>query len=499
MSTDAQAAPAAVPAHSPGNRTVFWTFVVTSVAAFMVSLDNLVVTMALPVIRRELHASLADLEWTVNAYTLTFGVFLLTGATLGERYGRRRILTLGLVLFTLASAAAALSTTAGELVAARAVQGIGGALILPLTLTMLSAAVPAERRGAALGVWGAVSGLAVAAGPLIGGAVVDLGTWQWIFWINVPIGLIMIPLAATRLSPGRAERSHLPLDIIGVVLASLGLFGIVFGLVRANTDGWTSPHIIASFVGGAVMLGAFVLWETRAPSPMLPLHLFRGRGFSATNVASVFFSFGMFGSIFLLAQYMQTVQGLSPFEAGLKTLPWTAMPLLVAPIAGPLSDRIGGRPLLIAGLLLQGLGLGWLAAHLTVDTSYSTMVPAFIVSGIGMALFYVPVANVVLGSVPKSMEGVASGTNNALREIGGVFGVSVLASVFAARGGYTSAQDFVNGVSAAVWVGTAVVLVGAVVAVMIPRRRPGAVQVNQPEATTIDTTASGAVEVSSPA
>src|SRR5690242_18429603 len=320
-------------------RRTIWTFAITSIGLFMVTLDNLVVTTALPVIRHDLHASLSQLEWTVNAYTLTFAVLLLTGAALGDRLGRRRMFSIGLTIFTLASAAAALSTSATMLDVARAVQGVGGAIVMPLTLTILSAGVPKERRGLALGLWGGISGLAVAFGPLVGGAVVSGISWHWIFWLNVPIGIVLAPLALARL-----DESHGPatrLDLGGLVLASGGLFGIVWGLVRGNSVGWASGEILGALVGGAIVLGAFVAWELRTEHPMLPMRFFRNRTFTLANVASLFMFFGMFGSIFFIAQFFQTVQGLSPFQSGLRILPWTAMPMLVAPIAGAMSDRIG--------------------------------------------------------------------------------------------------------------------------------------------------------------
>jgi EmrB/QacA subfamily drug resistance transporter len=456
-------------ARLPARTATAWTFVVTSVAAFMVSLDNLVVTTALPSIRTHLHASLGGLEWTVNAYTLTFAVLLMTGATLGERFGRRRVFVAGLTVFTLASAAAALAPSIGALVVARAVQGAGAAVVLPLTLTILSAAVPAERRGAALGVWGAMSGLAVAVGPVVGGAVTEGASWQWIFWLNVPIGLVLIPVAARTLARSRptAERVDLP----GVLLVSLGLLGVVLGLVRGNSHGWTNPSVLGSLLGGAVLVAAFVAWQRRARSPMLPLGLFARRGFAAANAASFLFSAGMFGSIFLLAQFLQTAQGYSPLQAGLRTLPWTAMPLLVAPIAGPVSDRIGGRPLLVSGLALQAGGLAWLASVSTATVAYSSLVLPFVLSGVGMALFFVPVANTVLGSVRPEDEGVASGANNAIRELGGVFGIAVLSSVFTATGSYASPATFTHGVTSAVWVGAVIVAAACAAAALIPRRR----------------------------
>jgi EmrB/QacA subfamily drug resistance transporter len=439
-----------------------WTFAITSVALFMVTLDNLVVSTALPVIRVDLNASLPQLEWTVNAYTLTFAVLLLTGAALGDRFGRRRMFAVGLAIFTLASAAAALAPSAEVLNVARAVQGLGAAIVLPLTLTILSAAVPAERRGVALGAWGGIGGLAVAFGPVVGGAVVDGISWHWIFWLNVPIGLVLVPLALSRLgeSFGPAKR----LDLAGLGLVSAGLLGIVWGLVRGNELGWTSAEIVAALVVGAIVTALFVLWEIRVAEPMLPMRFFRNRTFALTNVASLFMYFGMFGSIFLLAQFFQTVQGYSPFGSGLRVLPWTAMPIFVAPIAGALSDRVGGHRLMGVGLSLQAVGLAWLAAVSTPTTPYAELVLPFAISGIGMGLFFAPVANIVLSSVRPEEEGQASGANNAIRELGGVFGVAVLASVFAHYGGYASGSSFVDGMTPAVYIGAAVVALGAVAA-----------------------------------
>jgi EmrB/QacA subfamily drug resistance transporter len=456
-----------------------WTFAITSVALFMVTLDNLVVTTALPVIRKDLHASLGQLEWTVNAYTLTFAVLLLTGAALGDRFGRRLMFSIGLGIFTVSSAAAAMAGSMLALDLARAAQGVGGAIVTPLTLTILSAAVPPERRGLALGAWGGIGGLAVAMGPLIGGAVVEGISWQWIFWLNVPIGLILAPLAFLRL-----RESHGPaggLDLVGVGLASAGLFGIVWSLVRANTVGWGSAEIVGSLVGGSVVLALFVLWELRARAPMLPMRFFRNRAFTLTNVASLFMFFGMFGSIFLLAQFFQTVQGYSPLQAGVRILPWTAMPIFIAPIAGALSDRIGGQRIMGVGLALQAIGLAWISTVTTPTTPYSEVVIPFFISGIGMALFFAPVANVVLSAVRREEEGQASGAANAIRELGGVFGVAVLASIFAHYGGYLSAQDFVDGLRPAVWVGSAIVGVGSVLAFLVPSHARAKDEVLEPE------------------
>jgi EmrB/QacA subfamily drug resistance transporter len=458
-------------------RSMLWTLAITSVALFMVSLDNLVVTTALPVIRRDLHATISQLEWTVNAYTLTFAVLLLTGAALGDRFGRRRLFALGLLLFTGASALAAVSTSANALDVARALQGVGGAIVTPLTLTILSAAVPANRRGLALGVWGGIGGLAIAIGPLVGGAIVSGISWHWIFWVNVPIGLVLAPLALARLEETRGtDRS---LDLPGLVLASSGLLGIVWGLVRGNAHGWTSIGVVAPIVLGALVVAAFVAWELRARTPMLPMHFFRDRTFALTNVASLLMFFGMFGSIFLLAQFFQTVQGMSPLQSGLRILPWTAMPIFIAPIAGALSDRIGGQLLMTVGLTLQSAGLIWIAAVTTTTTPYSSLVIPFMLSGAGMALFFAPVANVVLSSVRPEQEGKASGATNAIRELGGVFGVAVLASVFAQAGGYRTATTFAQGTTTAVYVGGGIVALGAVAAALIKRRPAQVVEVEE--------------------
>jgi EmrB/QacA subfamily drug resistance transporter len=434
----------------------------------MVSLDNLVVTTALPVIRHELHASISQLEWTVNAYTLTFAVLLLTGAALGDRFGRRRMFVLGLLLFTGASALAALSTSANVLDIARALQGIGGAIVMPLTLTILSAAVPAERRGLALGIWGGIGGLAIALGPLVGGAIVSGVSWNWIFWLNVPIGLALAPLAYRRLEESKGADSSL--DLPGLGLASAGLLGVVWGLVRGNEAGWTSLQIVGPIVAGVLLVAAFVVWESRTETPMLPLEFFRNRTFALTNVASLFMSFGMFGSIFFLAQFFQTVQGYSPLQSGLRILPWTAMPMLIAPLAGAVSDRIGGQRLMAAGLALQAAGLLWIAAISTTTTPYIDLVGPFMLSGFGMSLFFAPVANVVLSAVRPEHEGKASGANNAIRELGGVFGVAVLAAVFSRVGGYQTAEAFTHGMNVAVTIGGSLVAVGALAALLANKR-----------------------------
>ena len=446
-----------------------WTFAISSIALFMVTLDNLVVTTAIPVIRTDLHASLSSLEWTVNAYTLTFAVLLLTGAALGDRFGRRRLFAIGITIFTLGSISAALAPSVEVLNIARAVQGLGGAIVMPLTLTILSAAVPAAKRGLALGVWGGISGLAIAFGPVVGGAIVQGISWQWIFWLNVPIGAVLLPLALLRLEETFGPEGKL--DLPGVGLASAGLFGIVWALVRGNQQGWASGEIVASLALGAAFLIAFVAWELRTDSPMLPIRFFRNRTFSLANVASLMMFFGMFGSIFLLSQFFQTVQGYSPFGSGLRILPWTLAPIFIAPIAGAMSDKLPAKNIIGVGLTLQAVGLAWMAAVSTPTTPYSQLIGPFILAGVGMALFFAPVANIVLSAVRSEEEGKASGANNAIRELGGVLGVAVLASIFAQAGGYRTPTTFVDGMTTAVYVGAAVVAVGALAAFAIPRTR----------------------------
>ncbi|MFE2045024.1 MFS transporter [Streptomyces sp. NPDC059477] len=446
-----------------------WALAITGVAGFMAALDNLVVTTALPSIREDLGGALHDLEWTVSAYTLTFAVLLMFGAALGDRFGRRRMFMGGLALFTVASAAAALAPGIDALIAARAVQGVGAAVMMPLTLTLLTAAVPVEKRGMAYGIWGAVNGLAVASGPLIGGTLTEHVSWQWIFWLNVPLGIALLPLARLRLAESYGTGA--PLDIRGTLLASGGLFGIVFGLVRGPAEGWTGTPVLLGLFGGGALLAGFVLHGSRAAAPMLPMRLFRSRAFAGINAASMLMFLGMFGSIFLLSQYMQGVLGYSPTEAGLRMLPWTAMPMLVAPLAGILSDRIGGRPVVAAGLFLQAAGLGYLATVVTADASYAGQLPGLILSGIGMALFFAPASALVMASVVTKEQGIASGANNALREVGGALGIAIMSSIFAAQGGYESAQSFVDGLRPALVVGAALVALAGAAALVIPSRR----------------------------
>ncbi|GAA0607998.1 MFS transporter [Kribbella sandramycini] len=439
------------------------------IPTFMVTLDNLVVTNALPVIKTELGASLSDLQWFVNAYSLSFAALLLTAAALGDRLGRRRLFLAGIALFTLASAACALATEPWMLIGARAIQGVGAAAVMPLSLTLLAGAVPEKQRSAAIGVWGGISGLGVAVGPVVGGAVVDGLNWQWIFWLNVPVGVVAVVLAARVLSESYGVKQRL--DLLGLLLSSTGVLGIVWGVVHGADDGWTSAGVLGSLIAGVVLLAAFVGWERRTPTPMLPMRLYRVRSFSVVNAVWFTFSLGVFGSVFLLAQFFQVVQGYSPLESGVRTMPWTMAPMVVAPIAGLLVDRVGPRLLVVTGQVLLLIGLAWIALVTTADVAYREYVVAFVLAGIGMGLTFAPLASVVMGEMPDADRGVASGTNNTIREIGVAMGVAVLASVFASAGSYENPIRFVDGLVPAVWVGAAAVAVGAALALLLPGRR----------------------------
>src|SRR3954452_3402943 len=448
-----------------------WTVVLASLGVFMTALDTLVVTTALPVMRVDLGGSLSDLEWTVNAYNLAFACALLTGAALGDRLGRRRMFTVGLGIFTAASAAAALSPSVGALVAARAVQGVGAAIVMPLTLTLISAAFPVEKRGAAIGLWGGISGLAVAAGPVVGGAVTGGIDWHWVFWLNVPVGVALIPLARAKLTESFGPHSHL--DIPGLLLAAAGFFGLTWGLIRANEVGWGSGEVVGALVGGAALIAVFLEWERRARTPMLPLRLFRERAFASANGVSFFLYGGLFGAVFMMSQFFQTALGYSPLQAGLRLLPWTATPMIVAPIAGALADRYGTRPFMVCGLALQAIGLAWVASIAAPHMAYVELGAALTVAGVGTSLTFPTVATTVMSSVEPDDAGVASGANSALRELGGVFGVALLASVLARPGIYSSPHVFIDGFTAAMWVAAGLSALGVVAAACAPGRRGG--------------------------
>ena len=450
----------------------------TAVSFFMVSLDALVVVTALPAIHHSVGGSIGTLEWAVNAYALTFAAGIITAAALGERLGRRRVYLAGLALFTVASAACAVAPNSSLLIAARAVQGLGAAAVTPLALTILAAAFPAERRGAAVGIFGGIAGLAVAGGPLVGGAVTQGLDWHWIFWINVPIGVLAVAGSLLFLPAGRPARATSaapaePLDLPGAVLAVAGSALLAWGLVRVGESGWGDGLALAGLLGGLAVLGCFVGWERRTAAPMLPLRLFSSRTFTAASIAG-FMSFGaIMAAAFLTAQYFQLGLGYSPLGAGLRLLPWTATPMLVAPVAGALADRIGTRPLLVTGLALQAAGLAWVAALATAGSAgYGRYVLPFVIAGVGISMAIPTVPTAALGAVSPEDVGRASGVSNTMQRFGGAFGIALASAIFAAHGHIGTAASFTAGYRPAMLGAVALSAVGSVASIAIARRRP---------------------------
>jgi EmrB/QacA subfamily drug resistance transporter len=452
--------------------TQTWVLVLTSLASFMVALDALVVSTALSTIRLDLGASVEQLEWTVNAYSLSFAVLLMTGAALGDRFGRRRLFVVGLGLFVAASAMCALAPSMGALIAARAIQGCGAALVMPLAVTQLSVAFPLEQRARALGAFSGVTGLAVLAGPVVGGAIAGGLAWQWIFWLNVPIGVLVVPLVLRRIPESFGPRTAL--DIGGLLLVSGAALGVVWGLVRGNRSGWGSPEVVGALTAGLLLALAFVGWERRARAPMLPLRFFHSRAFSAGNAAGFLFFASLYGSAFFLAQFLQTALGYGPLGAGLRLLPWTATLFVSAPLAGVLVNRFGERTLLVGGLLLQAVAMAWIGLIARPGLAYPELVAPLLIAGFGASA--IPAGqNAVVSSVATNEIGKASGAFNMLRQLGGVFGVAILAAVFAAAGSFGSAQAFSNGFAPAMGVSAALSFVGAVAGMGLPSQREAAV------------------------
>ncbi len=437
-----------------------------SVPVFMASLDNLVVTNALPVMQADLGATIEDLQWFLNAYSLSFASLILMAVALGDRLGRKRVFLAGIAIFTAASVACALATTPEALIAARVVQGAGGAAVLPLSLALLAGAVPDRMRAAAIGIWGGVAGLGVALGPLIGGAVVEGLSWHAIFWLNVPIGIVALAVGAWSLPEAKGARARL--DLTGLVLVVTGVFALVFGIVRGNDAGWTSGQVLAGLIGGGVLLLAFVAWEARSREPLMPLGLFRDRSFSGANAVAVLFSIGIFGAIFILIQFMQVVQGESPLDAGIKTMPWTMAPLVVAPLSGLIAPKIGTRTLIVTGTMLQAVGLAWFASVLAPDVAYATMIPGFVAAGVGMGLVFAPSATAVLAHMAPENHAKASGTNTTLREIGVALGVAILTAVFTGAGGDFTPTEYTDAAIPALWVGVGFLILATLAGLALP-------------------------------
>src|SRR3984893_9360546 len=455
-----------------------WVLGVTALASFMVALDTQVLTTALATLRADFGAPMEALQWTVNAFNLSFAVLLLTGAALGDRFGRRRLFAAGIALFMASSIACALSTGIATLIAARAAQGAGAALVMPLGMALLSAVFPREERARALGIFSGVVGIAVLAGPAIGGAITEGLGWQWIFWINLPIGLIAIIMATTRLRESFGPPAAL--DMPGLALVAASAFAMVWGLLRGNAAGWSSAEVLTAFVAGLLLAVAFVTWELRASAPMVPMRLFRSRALSSGIIAGFLLYGAMYGVLFLLPQFLQTALGYGPLGAGLRLLPWTATLFATAPIAGPVVSKIGERPLVAIGLLMQAIGLGWIAMIMTPDIAYSTMIAPLAVAGVGVSMAMPAVQNAVLGSVSVVEAGKASGVFNMGRFLGGMFGIAALVAVFSANGAASSPATFSAGFAAAMLVAAEVSLVGGCAGLWLPaRHRVSAAQTPQ--------------------
>ncbi len=457
-------------------RALRWVVGLTSTAYFMVVLDSVVVITALPRMQRDLHVGVASLQWTVNAYGIAFAAGIITAAALGDRFGRRLVFNSGLALFTLASAACALAPNMAELIVARTVQGLGAAAVLPLSLTILTTAFPPERRGMIIGVYGGLAGLAVALGPIVGGAITEAIDWHWIFWINVPIGLAAV-LLGLRLLPesyGAPER----LDLIGVSLVTAGVVALVWALTRANDVGWASAEILGTLAVGALLLAAFLWWEHRAAEPMVPPRLFASREFAIGNLTTFTMSGATFAAAFFLTQEFQLARGYSPVGTGLRLLPFFATPMVVSPIAGALSDRIGRRPIMVAGLALQALGFVWVAAHASLGTSWIELDIALLIAGIGISMALPTVPTAVLSAVAPQEMGKASGINYMAQRFGAVFAIAIASAVFSVNGHLGSPAGVTAGCGPALWACAAFAVLAALTALGIspgraasPRRR----------------------------
>jgi EmrB/QacA subfamily drug resistance transporter len=446
-----------------------WVLGVTALASFMMALDALVITTAFATIRGDFAASVEALQWTVNAFNLAFAVLLLTGAALGDRFGRRRMFAAGIALFVLSSVACALSGSVGWLIAARSAQGAGAALVMPLAMAILSAAFAREERARALGIFSGVTGFALIVGPGIGGFITESFGWRWIFWINLPIGLIAIALVLARLRESFGPAAAL--DIPGLWIVAAAALALVWGVLRGNVAGWTSTEVMSTLAAGVLLAAAFVVWELRARAPMVPMRLFRSRAFAAGIAASFLFYAAMYGVLFLLPQFLQTASGYGPLGAGLRLLPWTATLFVTAPIAGAVVNKGGERPLVVVGLLMQAIGLGWIAVIAAPGVAYSTLIAPLVLAGVGVSMAMPSAQNAILSSVTVAEMGKASGVFNMGRFLGGMFGIAALVAVFSGKGSVDSAATFSAGFAAAMTVAAGLSLLGAVAGLWLPARR----------------------------
>jgi EmrB/QacA subfamily drug resistance transporter len=449
------------------------TLVAGSMAGFMIGLDATVVTTALPTISNDLHVSISTLGWTVSAYSLAYAALILVGTALGDKFGRRRVFLAGVALFTLASAACAVSPDVASLIAARAVQGAGGGIATPLSLVLISEAYPPSRRGMVVGAWGAITGIAVGLGPVVGGAIVQGLAWQWVFWLNVPVGLVLVTVGRRVLAESRGPARRL--DPAGLVLATGAVFAFTDALLRGPDLGWGSAEVLGLFAGGAVLAGAFVVAEQRGQQPMLPLRLFANASLSGAVTTRFALFATVFGCAFLVPQYLQLARGFTPLRTGLGVLPFTGPTMLVPPLAGRLADRLGERVLILAGFAADAAGFAWLAAAVTPATSYLHLLGPLLLAGAGVGLAVPTTVSASLRAVPAPQVGLASGIGSTFQNVGGVFGVATATAVFASTGRHLTPAGFTAGLPPALAALAGLAAVGLLAGLATgPRRQPGA-------------------------
>ena len=455
-----------MPATEPRRRL---TVLLTAGAYLMITLDALVVVTALPSIHADLGGGAGNLPWIINAYALTFAAGIITAAALGDRWGRRRTYVGGLLLFSLASAACALAPSLALLIGFRAVQGLGAAVVMPLGLTLLTSSFPAERRGAVVGIWGGVAGLGVASGPLVGGAVTEGLDWHWIFWVNVPLG-IAAALTVRRVLP-ETYGPHSRLDPLGMVTASGAMAALVWGVLRAPDAGWGSIEVVVALTLGVALLAAFIGWQAVAPAPMVPLSLFCSRVFSAASLTQFLMAASIFATAYVTSQYFQISRGDSPLGTGLRFLPWTMTPLLVAPVAGKLVDKVGARAIAAPGLVLQAVGFLWLLHAARTHASYGEFVLPFVLAGVGISMALPAPSAAGLNAAPPALLGRAAGVLNTLQQIGQATGVAVVTVVFDAHGSLSSPSQMLSGYEPALLTAATISVLGAIAALGIGRHR----------------------------
>src|SRR5262245_6484885 len=447
----------------------WWTLGAVAFGLFMIMLDNTIVNVALPSIQSDLNLQISELEWVVTGYALTFGALMLTGGKLADLLGRRLMFVVGLAIFTLSSLGCGLAGGATSLIAFRVVQGVGAALMNPATLSIITVTFPPRQRGTAIGIWAGVSALALAIGPLVGGLITEHINWNWIFFINVPVGAFGILAAFAFIDESRDTSHEQRPDVPGLVTSALGLFALSYALIEANSYGWTSARILAAFAIAALSLAAFVLLELRQRLPMLELSLFRNRGFAGANTVMLLIGLAMFGVFFYVSLYVQQVLGYSPTQAGASFLPWTVLIILIAPRAGKLSDRIGPRPLVTFGMVVLAGSLFWFS-QLGVSESFWSLLPGMLLGGVGMGVAMAPVTAAAMSSVRPDKAGVGSAVLNSMRQVGGSLGIAIMGAIVASgvsssiKAGDTRQVAFLNGFHHALITAGVVALVGALIA-----------------------------------